>query len=222
MPSYVFRYVNAVGFGETTRLLLTAAKVEWTEESSDLEQARLDHPNGIPVVLIQKNSDGSPDVVFNKFVTIERYLARTYGFFPANPEQVELQDQLRDEQSALMKLLLSTVALGIAATQDVREFVFTAFERCLEMFLGSRVKLLRMNGNTGYSFGSTLSYTDMAIYSFMKLFIVDFATSSKEIARRFKCKMPPELAKLAATVEADPLLEAHMSKNGRFANVFQG
>ncbi|KAJ2754726.1 hypothetical protein GGI19_002198 [Coemansia pectinata] len=220
MTSYIFRYFNIVGLGETTRLLLTAAKVRWTEESSDFEQGKLDNPNGCPVVLIQKSSDGSPDLVFNEFIPMERYLARTYGFLPADPSQAALQEQLRDEQRGVMKNLLISVAIGIEATQVVRDLVFIMFEERLEKFINAHTELLRKNGNTGYSFSSTLSYADLMIYSFMRLVIIEFAQSSKDIARRFKGKMTPELAKLAATVEADPLLEAYVSQRGKFSNVF--
>ncbi|KAJ2874852.1 hypothetical protein H4R27_006457, partial [Coemansia aciculifera] len=148
MTSYIFRYFNIVGLGETTRLLLTAAKVKWTEESSDFEQGKLDHPNGCPVVLIQKSSDSNPDLVFNEFITMERYLARTYGFLPADPSQAALQEQLRDEQRGVMKNLLISVAIGIEATQVVRDLVFIMFEERLEKFINAHTELLRKNGNT--------------------------------------------------------------------------
>ncbi|KAJ2031657.1 hypothetical protein GGI01_003595 [Coemansia sp. RSA 376] len=210
MPSYIYRYFNSIGFGEVTRLLLTAAKVEWTEEFSEFGQGPLGHPDDYLPVLIQKNSDGRPDVVFNEVISMERYLARTYGLLPANPEQVELQEQLREKQAHVMVAF----AIGMSAPGIIRELLLIDFEKELEKLISTYTELLRRNGNTGYSYGSTLSYADMVIYSFLKLVPIHFAMFSKALPKLVKGKMTPELAKLAATVEADPLLAAYLSQRG--------
>ncbi|KAJ2343183.1 hypothetical protein GGF43_005760 [Coemansia sp. RSA 2618] len=47
-------------------------------------------------VLIEKSTDGSPDFIICESGNIERYLARTFGFLPANLKQVALQEQIHD------------------------------------------------------------------------------------------------------------------------------
>ncbi|KAJ2820530.1 hypothetical protein GGI24_004459, partial [Coemansia furcata] len=93
-PSFIFRYFNTIGFGETSRLLLTAAKVDWTEEHPEWPQEKPNQPFGRLPVLIERCTDGSPDLVLSESATIERYLARTYGFLPMDPRQAALQEQL--------------------------------------------------------------------------------------------------------------------------------
>ncbi|KAJ2873627.1 hypothetical protein GGH93_003066 [Coemansia aciculifera] len=213
MTSYIFRYFNTIGYGETTRLLLTAAKVEWTEEHPEWPQEKPNQPFGRLPVLIEQSDDGSPDLVLSESTTIERYLARTYGFLPMDPRQAALQEQFRDRQNDV----LLTFREYMSVPDSAKEGVYAKFEDLLDRVISAHTELLRENGNTGYSFGSTLSYTDMALYTFMKLFFIQIVQYSEAMPRLFKAKLTPELAKLATTVEADPLLVTYVSQKGSLA-----
>ncbi|KAJ2331957.1 hypothetical protein GGH91_006287, partial [Coemansia sp. RSA 2671] len=94
--SFTLRYFNTAGLAETIRLLLTAANVDWTEEHPEWPAEKSNQPFGRLPVLIQKSDDGEADFVISESVTIERYLARTYGFLPADPRKAALQEQIRD------------------------------------------------------------------------------------------------------------------------------
>ncbi|KAJ2493293.1 hypothetical protein IWW37_000756 [Coemansia sp. RSA 2050] len=217
MTSYIFRYFDTIGLGETIRLLLTAAKVDWTEENPEWPQEKANQPFGRLPVLIERSADGSPDFVLSESSTIERYLARTYGFLPIDPRGAALQEQLRDRQIDLIMSFRGHLTLSDSAKEEA----YAKFEGLLDKMVNIHTAILRENGNTGYSFGSKLSYTDMAMYSFMKMFVIQFVQYSEKVPKLFKAKLTPELIKMASTLEADPLLEAYVSKRGRVADVVQ-
>ncbi|KAJ2908306.1 hypothetical protein GGI21_003020, partial [Coemansia aciculifera] len=49
------------------------------------------------------------------------------------------------------------------------------------------------------------------------VFLIHSAEISEEMPKLFKDKLTPELVKLAATVEADPLLTAYVEAKGSIA-----
>ncbi|KAJ1654657.1 hypothetical protein GGF44_003728 [Coemansia sp. RSA 1694] len=217
MSTYTFRYFNTIGFGETSRLLLSAAKVEWVEEHPEWPQEKSKQPFGQLPVLVEHGADGGPDLVLSESGTIERYLALTYGFLPADPSQAALQEQLRDRQMDILLLFRKYMSVEDGA----KEGVYATFEELIGKLVGIQTELLRKNGNTGRSFGTALSYADIATYTFMKLFLIQFVQYSEVVPKLFKAKITPELAKLAVTVETDPLLAAYVSSKDRIATLVQ-
>ncbi|KAJ1780846.1 hypothetical protein LPJ59_007176, partial [Coemansia sp. RSA 2399] len=110
MSSYVFRYFNTPGLGETTRLMLIASGSKWTEENPEWPQEKANQPLGRLPVLVEKYADGSPDFVISESGTIERYLARSFGFFPSDPKKAVLQEQLRDQLADLPVIYMQVVS----------------------------------------------------------------------------------------------------------------
>ncbi|KAJ2831841.1 hypothetical protein FBU31_002196 [Coemansia sp. 'formosensis'] len=213
MTTFIFRYFNTIGFGEASRLLLAAAQVEWIEENPEWPQEKPNQPFGRLPVLIERSADGSPDLVLSESATIERYLARTYGFLPMDPRQAALQEQLHDRQLDILEACRAYMTVSDSAKEEA----FAKFEGLLDKAISIHTEILRENGNTGYSFGSTLSYADITLYWFMKLFLIQLVQFSEAVPKLFKAKLTPGLVKLVATVEADPLLVAYMSEKGSLA-----
>ncbi|KAJ2526334.1 hypothetical protein GGH20_003560, partial [Coemansia sp. RSA 1937] len=58
---YILRYFDSTGLAESSRILLTAAGVEWTEEHPEWPQEKPNQPHGRMPVLIEKTTDDSPD-----------------------------------------------------------------------------------------------------------------------------------------------------------------
>ncbi|KAJ2746934.1 hypothetical protein GGI20_000921 [Coemansia sp. BCRC 34301] len=213
MATYIFRYFPTIGFGETSRLLLTAAKVEWTEEHPEWPAEKSKQPFGQLPVLVEHSTDGGPDFVLSESGVIERYLALTYGFLPTAPSQAAPQEQLRDQQIDT----LLTFREYRSVEESAKGEVFAKFEALLDRLLSIQTELLRKNGNSGRLFGSALSYADITTYAFMKLLLIHMALYSEEVPRLVKAKLTPELVKLALTVEADPLLEDYVASRDRIA-----
>ncbi|KAJ1823879.1 hypothetical protein LPJ60_001213 [Coemansia sp. RSA 2675] len=217
MTSYIFRYFNVAGFGETSRLLLAASKVDWSDEKPEWPQEKPNQPFGRLPVLVEQSADGSPDFVLSESATIERYIARTHGFLPMDPGEAAQQEQLRDRLNDVVIAFFTPNLVDASA----REAKHAEFVGLLDRLFTVHSELLRKNGNNGHLFGTELSYADIATYAFLRMFLVNPMESLKQSPQLVKSKLTPELVKLAVTAEADPLLEAYVSKRGKVANAVQ-
>ncbi|PIA18619.1 hypothetical protein COEREDRAFT_38719, partial [Coemansia reversa NRRL 1564] len=164
-PSYILRYFDAIGLGESIKLLLTAANIEWTDEHPEWPQEKPNQPFGRLPVLIEKSTDGSPDFVICESGNIERYLARTYGLLPADLRKAALQEQLRDQ---MMDVVIAFSGYSRSISEEDKKAKKEAFEEIFEKFIALLTKILQDNGSTGRLFGDSLSYADISIYTFFK------------------------------------------------------
>ncbi|KAJ2817455.1 hypothetical protein FBU31_006221 [Coemansia sp. 'formosensis'] len=213
--SFTLRYFNAPAMAETIRLLLTASNVEWTEEHPEWPQEKPNQPFGRLPVLIQKSDDNETDLVLSESVTIERYLARTYGFLSADPWKAALQEQIRDR----MTDTFSALYIRLSASDDKKEELFAKFEGLLAKNIEVNTQTLRDNGNNGHYFGSELTYVDIASYAFIRYLIVDQWKPQLRASELAKSLLTPELRKHIAVIEANPLLAAHVDKSERLVSV---
>ncbi|KAJ1667284.1 hypothetical protein IW140_001741 [Coemansia sp. RSA 1813] len=212
--TYTLRYFNVVGIIEPIRLLFLASKVNWTEVHPEWPQAKFDQPFGRMPVLIEKSADGSPDFVLTESRTIERYLARKYGFMPANLKDAARQEQLRDLQ-ADVGILSNEVRLG--AGDEAKERLTYLIGKLISF----HTEILRENGNTGHFFGNELSYIDMSLYGFFKLIFAHPPTSIPTYVQDIKGRITPEIAKVIDNVENHLLLRDHITSNPEFYPLFK-
>ncbi|KAJ2470796.1 hypothetical protein IWW56_006459, partial [Coemansia sp. RSA 2131] len=173
-------------------------------------------PHGRLPVLVEKSTDGSPDFVICESTNIERYLARTYGFLPADLKQVALQEQLRDLTTDVSNRIIGYAQCK--SKEDKSEF-FTKFEELFETLIKVQTKLLKDNGNTGRLFGDKLSYADIIAYGFYMNLLVSLVKIKADIVDVIKPKLTPEIVKLISAVETDPLVEKHKSRGGSLVAV---
>ncbi|KAJ2714308.1 hypothetical protein H4R19_001797 [Coemansia spiralis] len=207
-PTYTLRYFSTSGLAEASRLLLTAANVEWSEEHPEWPAEKANQPFGRLPVLIEKSADGGADFVITESSTIERYLARQHGFLPADLKQAALQEQVRDRLLDVMVTFHTRSSIIADRLEEKKK----AFEDMLARFLGIHTETLKQNGNSGYLFGDSFSYADAVSYQFFKHFFFGAAISQADIADHIKAKLTPEIVKHLVTIEADPALAAHMAK----------
>ncbi|KAJ2686141.1 hypothetical protein IWW39_003833 [Coemansia spiralis] len=213
--SFTLRYFNAAGIAETTRLLLTAANVEWADEHPEWPAEKSNQPFGRLPVLIQKSAANETDLVISESVTIERYLARTYGFLPADPRKAALQEQIRDRLTDI------SIAFDVQrlASDDKKEESVDKLKDLLKRQIEASSKALRDNGNNGHFFGSELTYVDIATYAFFKRMIISVRDAQESISDLVKASLTPELRKLIAVVEANPRLAAQVDKAEKLVSV---
>ncbi|KAJ2083068.1 hypothetical protein H4R24_001107 [Coemansia sp. RSA 988] len=213
-PSYTLRYFEAIGLGESIRLLLTAANVEWTEEHPEWPQEKPNQPFGRLPVLIEKSADGSPDFVICESGNIERYLARTYGFLPTDLKKAALQEQVRDIMSDVGTAFAGYIR---AISEEDKKARFEAFGEILDKYIAIQTKTIQSNGNTGRLFGDNLSYADIVTYSLFKNMGIGFVKFKADILDIVKPKLTPEIIKLISTVETDPKLAKIVLKSGNLS-----
>ncbi|KAJ2783530.1 hypothetical protein H4R18_001663 [Coemansia javaensis] len=207
-PTYVLRYFPVIGFAEPIRVLLAAAGVEWTEEHPEWPQEKPNQPFGRMPVLIEK-TEGKPDFVISESQTIARYLARKYGFLPADLQEAAMQEQFFDQQHDVVADFNKCETL--AEGEDRRERRKDVDE-ILDKLIEVQTAILQRNGNTGRMFGDGLSLADAASYGFYKVFMIGFVRLQADIANVIRAKLTPEIVKHLALVEADPALKAHTDK----------
>ncbi|PIA18621.1 hypothetical protein COEREDRAFT_79648 [Coemansia reversa NRRL 1564] len=210
-PSYILRYFDMIGNGESTRLMLTAANVEWTEERPEWPQEKANQPFGRLPVLIEKSTDGSPDFVICESGNIERYLGRTLGFIPADLRKAALQEQVRDQT---FDVITSFAGFVRSTSEEDKKARLDAFWEILDKYIAVYSKHIQDNGNTGYLFGNSLSFADITTYVLFKNVLIGFAKFKEDIADYAKPKLTPEIIKLISTVEAEPSISKIVFKSG--------
>ncbi|KAJ1732557.1 hypothetical protein LPJ61_001987 [Coemansia biformis] len=215
-PSYVLRYFDLAGRAETTRLLLTAANVEWTEEHPEWPAEKNNQPFGVLPVLVEKSTDGSPDFVIGQSGTIERYVAHRYGFLPTDLKEAALQEQFRD-QTLDVGIAFYRFALSNEGKEDKKK----VFVDTMEKFVRTLTDLLVKNGNNGHVFGDELSYADAVSYGYHKHLLAEVTKLHADATEMIKSRLTPEIIKHLMAIEADPILAAHMSKTFSVTEIVQ-
>ncbi|KAJ2401500.1 hypothetical protein GGI23_001358 [Coemansia sp. RSA 2559] len=206
MSSYVFRYFNSPGLGESSRLMLIASGSKWTEENPEWPQEKANQPIGRLPVLIEKYADGSPDFVISESGTIERYLARNLGFFPSDPKKAVLQEQLRDQLADISVLYMQIM-------NGVNDTIKEKFNELIEKLTEVIPKALKANGSSIDPQGSGLTYIDFYIYSFFKAFIPYCTEKTPEYLDSFKSLCTPEVIKLISNVNSEPSLQSRVAED---------
>ncbi|KAI8321836.1 hypothetical protein GQ54DRAFT_297763 [Martensiomyces pterosporus] len=205
--SYILRYFKLQGLCETTRLLLTAAQVEWTEENPDWPQQKENQPYGHIPVLLRKSAQGEVDFVLSESQVIERYIARKYGLLPANLEQAARQEQVRDRFTEVWLCHLG-YCRAIGPRKDV---LAVKYETEARKLVEVHSKILKENGSNGHYFGNTTSYADLAAYAFFKFFKHEGPRALERQLNIFSPENAPEINTLVEAIEADPILEPYFA-----------
>ncbi|KAJ2784344.1 hypothetical protein GGI15_002291 [Coemansia interrupta] len=213
--SYVLRYFNIPGIAETSRMLLTAALVDWKEENPEWPLAKSDQPFGrVPVLIEEDSSDGSKHVLCES-PAIERYLARKYGFMPTELKLASRQEEIREQQIDTIQAFFN-----VNRFEGSKEFALGRFYIILDRLLNVHSAILRENGNNGHYFGDRLTYVDIGAYGIIRAIVIHGKGLENERSRHLIEKITPEFKKLVETVESDPLLQAHFA-NSKILSMFE-
>ncbi|PIA18623.1 hypothetical protein COEREDRAFT_6331 [Coemansia reversa NRRL 1564] len=208
-PSYILRYFDIPGRGEMSRLLLTAANVEWVDEHPEWPQEKSNQPFDRLPVFIVKSEDGGPDCVICESGNIERYISRAHGLLPADLKKSAIQEQLRDQ---LAEVVDTFFIYYNAISEEDKKARLKEFEEILIKIIAVKTKIIKENGVPGRLFGDSLSYADMAACAFYRSLILGYGTFRKDLIDIVKPKLTPEIIKLISTVETDPALSKYFSK----------
>ncbi|KAJ2713919.1 hypothetical protein H4R19_002004, partial [Coemansia spiralis] len=178
---------------------------------------KANQPFGVLPVLVEKSGDGSPDFIVGQSGTIERYLARKFGFLPADLKQAALQEQFHDQGA---DMFLSYYA-SLFAPESVKADKTKAFEANLEKFASAQTDLLVSNGNNGYLFGDSFSYADAVSYGYYQHLLTETTKHRADIVEFVSSKLSPEIIKHFATIESDPAVEKQTTKTPSIAALVQ-
>ncbi|KAJ2003281.1 hypothetical protein GGI04_001268 [Coemansia thaxteri] len=213
-PSYILRYFPVAALAETSRLLLTAAKADWKEENPEWPAEKPNQPFGRLPVLIEKGAeDDGSDFVLSESATIERYLARTFGFIPTDLKQAARQEQFRDQHIDI----ITAFFVSLKSSEAAREEMLENFNEMLDKIIELQTNLVRNNARSNYLFGSSLSYADMVTYAFYRLLFMYAVTHQAAIGPHVASKLTPEIKTFLGNMDAEPMFEKHLSSSGCLA-----
>ncbi|KAJ2543497.1 hypothetical protein GGF49_001996 [Coemansia sp. RSA 1853] len=165
-------------------------------------------------VLIEKDVYGEADFVVCESGSIERYLARKYGFIPADLKQAALQEQLRDLMVDVNHALAGRLS---SRCKEDRMESEKKFEDLLALVIKEQSKLITSNGNNGLLFGDCLSYADIVSYGFYKNLLQSVVVLLPDVADIVRTMLTPEVVNLISVVESDPKVVKHTSKGNSLA-----
>ncbi|KAJ1732802.1 transferase activity protein [Coemansia sp. Benny D160-2] len=203
-PSYILRHLKNTGLGETAILMLNASKSSWTEENPKWPQEKPNQPFGRLPVLIEKSSDGSPDFALTESGAIDRYLARSLGFFPPDPKKTAHQEQLHDRIADIIPLIVQEIqGVNTNSKEKINELIAKLKEVLPES--------LTTNGSSITPGSSGLTYIDFFIYAFFRHFVTFCELKAPEYAAQFKTMLTPEVTKVISNVYAYPNLQSHVA-----------
>ncbi|KAJ2784341.1 hypothetical protein GGI15_002288 [Coemansia interrupta] len=215
--SYVIRYFSPNGLAEVSRMMLSAAGVECVLEIPEWPQEKPNQPFGRLPVLIEKNADGEVEMVLSESATIERYIARTYGFVPTGPKQDVYQEQFCDQTRDVVIAFYNR----LTAKPEAQEETISKFDYLLDLYYRVHSEQLRKNGDNGHYFGDKLTYVDFAAYNFFKHMCLQASKHDEAVRSQVLSKITPEFAKLIKTVESDPVFKSYVTENGEVASLVE-
>ncbi|KAJ2372745.1 hypothetical protein IW150_003966 [Coemansia sp. RSA 2607] len=208
-PSYVLRYFAVTGLAETSRLLLAASNVNWTEENPEWPQAKADQPFGRLPVLVESDGDSGSDFVLSESPTIERYLARKFGFIPNDPQLASRQEQIRDQQRDVILAFFNVRRLE----GEAKEEALNAYRALVDKMLDVHSGILRNNGNNGFFHGDSLSLADLGALALVRTIIyMDGGKLEEQRSKYLAENLTPEFKKLIETLESSPKLQSLVSE----------
>ncbi|KAI8321835.1 hypothetical protein GQ54DRAFT_171401 [Martensiomyces pterosporus] len=205
--SYVFRYFGSQGIGETIRLLLTAAKVDWVEERTEWPQEKDNQPFKHLPVLLEKNSKDDIEFILSESQVIERYIARKFGLVPSDLQLASRQEQLRDQLAEVWLIHIEYCK----ATGPRKEALVEKYETEARTLVEVHSRILRENGSNGHYIGDAISYIDLAAYAFFKFFRHEGSRALEKQLNLFAPDNAPEFSRLVEAVEAEPALEPYFA-----------
>ncbi|KAJ1740180.1 hypothetical protein LPJ79_001477 [Coemansia sp. RSA 1821] len=204
--SFVLRYFDLIGRAEGARLLLTAGKANWTEEHPEWPAEKDKQPFKRLPVLVEKS--GEDEWILCESPAIERYLARKFGFFPADIKQAAEQEQLAEQQYDVVKAFFDKLLVP----QEQLEKIGDGFDVLLDRIVEKHLHILE-DSSHGYLFGDSMSYADISCYAFYKLFILYLPVYQPDIANVVISKITPSISAFISLIESNPLLASYVAES---------
>ncbi|KAJ2194814.1 hypothetical protein GGH18_002112 [Coemansia sp. RSA 530] len=134
---------------------------------------------------------------------------------PTDLKQAALQEQMVDQQADLAPAFMAQ----LMATDDMKSKQIDEFNTLLDRIVKEHGRILSRNSSKQHLFGDQLSYADISLYAFYKVYIVYLKIYQSNIDEIVKPKLTPEIINLILSIEKEPLLAPHLSKCDSMAAV---
>ncbi|KAF9903903.1 hypothetical protein EC991_003194 [Linnemannia zychae] len=168
--TFVLHYMKAMGRAVTIRVMLHLKGVKYTNKVITADEVAADRaalPFGQVPVLIETKADGTT-LELGESLAIEHYLAEKFGWLGATAEEAALL------KSISLNIYFSLYNNCFVAKVPINEAIAdpqSAFNtKALPLFIATHERWLLKNGNNGHFFGDKLTYPDLTMLHWIRLF----------------------------------------------------
>ncbi|KAG0273825.1 hypothetical protein BGZ95_010356 [Linnemannia exigua] len=168
--TFVLQYMKAMGRAVTIRVMLHLKRIKYTNKVITADEVATDRaalPFGQVPVLIETKADGST-LELGESLAIEHYLAEKFGWLGSTAEEAALL------KSISLNIYFSLYNNCFVAKVPVNEAIVdpnSVFNtKALPLFIATHERWLLKNGNNGHFFGDKLTYPDLTMLHWIRLF----------------------------------------------------
>ncbi|KAF9131177.1 hypothetical protein BGW39_002147 [Mortierella sp. 14UC] len=168
--TFVLHYMKAMGRAVTIRVMLHLKGIKYTNKvitADEVATNRAALPFGQVPVLIETKADGTT-LELGESLAIEHYLAEKFGWLGSTAEEAALL------KSISLNIYFSLYNNCFVAKVPINEAIAdpqSAFNaKALPLFIATHERWLLRNGNNGHFFGDKLTYPDLTMLHWIRLF----------------------------------------------------
>ncbi|OAQ61191.1 hypothetical protein VFPPC_13222 [Pochonia chlamydosporia 170] len=209
MSTYELRYFSLRARAETIRLLLLASGSKFTEVTPDWPADKTQQPLCQLPVLIETLEDGEKFTLSDS-IAIEKYLAAKAGLLvQTGLRATARENQLRGQIEDLFALQVR-YARG---AEGGKEAAVERYKVLADAFVKYHEALLAENGNNGHYFGTSTTYMDLALFTWV-MFLRAKSNAGMLIpgsADFFSAAKAPGIDKVYTVVRGDGIAAAYVA-----------
>ncbi|KAF9915600.1 hypothetical protein BX616_005768 [Lobosporangium transversale] len=203
--TFEVRYFNVHGLATAIRLILAAAGAKFTNifPGDNWAEEKPKAPFGVMPLLKEISADGKTSLQIAESDSIERYLARKFGFYGSNLFE---ETAINTFVSQLMDVN-SKIFVRYFAVKDDKELQEKNRKELVAGPIANWIKYneqhLKDNGTNGHFVGNKLSLADFRAYFFICL--LEMITAEEGLISPEKT---PGILKVKEVIDSDPSIKA--------------
>ncbi|KAG0289523.1 hypothetical protein BGZ96_006953 [Linnemannia gamsii] len=168
--TFALHYMKAMGRAVTIRVMLHLKGVNYTNKVITAEEVAADRaalPFGQVPVLIETKADGTT-LELGESLSIEHYLAEKFGWLGSTPEEAATLKSI--SLNIFFSLYNNCFVAKVPIHEAIADPTSLFNTKALPLFIATHERWLWKNGNNGHFFGDKLTYPDLTMLHWIRLF----------------------------------------------------
>ncbi|KAF9141767.1 hypothetical protein BGX30_004182 [Mortierella sp. GBA39] len=168
--TFVLHYMKAMGRAVTIRVMLHLKGVKYTNKVITAEEVAADRaalPFGQVPVLIETKTDGTT-FELGESLAIEHYLAEKFGWLGTTPEESATLKSI--SLNIYFSLYNNCFVPKTPIHESIADLSSVFNTKTLPLFIATQERWLMKNGNNGHYWGDRLTYPDLTLLHWIRLF----------------------------------------------------
>ncbi|KAK3848071.1 MAG: hypothetical protein J3R72DRAFT_485034 [Linnemannia gamsii] len=168
--TFVLHYMKAMGRAVTIRVMLHLKGIKYTNKVITADEVAADRaalPFGQVPVLIETKVDGTT-LELGESLAIEYYLAEKFGWLGSTPEEAALLKSI--SLNIYFSLYNNCFVAKVPVNEAIADPNSVFNTKALPLFIATHERWLLKNGNNGHFFGDKLTYPDLTMLHWIRLF----------------------------------------------------